>query len=501
MSIETQQKSYRGILRSSSLIGGSALINVLIGMVRSKFAAIYLGPSGIGLLGVYLSLVGIVQSVSDMGISTSGVREIAGATLDKDEDTFSKVAISLRRVVWATGMLGMLVLVIGSPGWSWVSFGNFNYAGVIALLGSVILIASITTGQSCILQGTRRIADLARISVIGAFLGTVIVVPCYYFFGEKGIVPSIILSATAMLIITWRFARRVPVTRITVSWKESRSVIFHLLQFGFPVMLAGAMTGLTGYFIRVLVVQKIGLEGAGIYQAAFGLSGLLVNFVLQAMGTDYYPRLTAVAADNKQMGFEVNIQTEIALLLAMPLLCATIIFAPVAIHIFYSGAFDEAVGILRWFVYGIFGRVISWPLGFVILAKGKGKIFFLSEMAINLLQLVLVWFCMARWGLPGAGVAYALLYVVNTGLVLILCYTLTKETWNTMVSLQIIAFCCILIILGLNCAFNPQFYVQWGVGLIILTALTVYCLQQLSTKSNIKFRTLINKFRLLQKDE
>lgn len=72
------------------------------------------------------------------------------------------------------------------------------------------------------------------------------------------------------------------------------------------------------------------------------------------MGTDNYPQLIAVSDDRQRVSEEVNSQTEIALLLAVLWLEATIIFASLAITLFYSGKFDRAIDILRWSVCGIF---------------------------------------------------------------------------------------------------------------------------------------------------
>ena len=46
------------------------------------------------------------------------------------------------------------------------------------------------------------------------------------------------------------------------------------------------------YTIRLIVLRNAGLEAAGLYQAAWVLGGLYVAFILQAMGADFYPRLT-----------------------------------------------------------------------------------------------------------------------------------------------------------------------------------------------------------------
>ena len=51
-----QLASYRRILKSSSIIGGSSVINILIGLLRTKVLAILIGPSGVGLVSLYTSL-------------------------------------------------------------------------------------------------------------------------------------------------------------------------------------------------------------------------------------------------------------------------------------------------------------------------------------------------------------------------------------------------------------------------------------------------------------
>ena len=51
--IVDEKHTYRQILKSSALIGGSSLISVVIGIVRTKAFALLLGPTGVGLMGLY----------------------------------------------------------------------------------------------------------------------------------------------------------------------------------------------------------------------------------------------------------------------------------------------------------------------------------------------------------------------------------------------------------------------------------------------------------------
>jgi len=44
------EKSYSQILKASSIMGGAAGINMILVMVRVKFAAVLIGTTGVGLL-------------------------------------------------------------------------------------------------------------------------------------------------------------------------------------------------------------------------------------------------------------------------------------------------------------------------------------------------------------------------------------------------------------------------------------------------------------------
>src|SRR5262249_27048051 len=144
-------------------------------------------------------------------------------------------------------------------------------------------------------------------------------------------------------------------------------------------MLTGFMGMGVAYLVRIIVLRKIGEEAAGFYQSAWTLGGLYVGFIVQAMGADFFPRLTAVAKDNTACNRLVNEQAEVGLLLAGPGVLGTLTFAPVVISAFYSARFGPAVEILRWISLGMLLRVVSWPLGFILLAKGVRMAYFWSE--------------------------------------------------------------------------------------------------------------------------
>ena len=58
-------------------------------------------------------------------------------------------------------------------------------------------------------------------------------------------------------------------------------------------------------------------------------------------------------------------------------------------------------------------KVISWSLGFIILAKGNSKLYLISELISNSLLFVFVVFGYKFFGLTGVGIAYSLYHIID----------------------------------------------------------------------------------------
>jgi antigen flippase len=399
-------------------------------MVRTKVLADLLGTSGVGLVGIYLSITGTLASLAGLGIGSSGVREIAEAEGSGDEARLAATVKTLRRVCWLTGLLGWLLSAVAAWPLSRWAFGDDRHGWAIALLGLTILFGTISGGQTALLQGIRRIGDLARIQVIAAVLGTLVTLGLYGLLREEGIVPVLISSAAIQLLVSWHFARKVKPCDLAQSWKETFHRSKNLISLGLAFMWSGLLASLFAVGIRALIVRELGLDANGIYQAAWGLSGMFAGFILGAMGADFYPRLTAAANDHATVNRLVNEQTELGVLLALPGLVGTLAFAPWLMQLFYSAKFLPGADLLPWFVLGISGQVISWPMGFILLAEGEKTWFLASETIAHVIKFTVAAALLYRMGLVGTAIAYPILYLLYTVGLLLLSGHLTGFRWS-----------------------------------------------------------------------
>lgn len=429
------KKSYEQILKSSALIGGSTAFNMVFGIVRTKAMAVLLGPSGVGLLGIYTSIADLVRNLAGLGINSSGVRQIAEAVGSDDTERIACTVTTLRRVALYSGSVGALLLVLLCKPVSWLTFQDYEHAAAVALLAPVAFFLDISDAQKSLVQGLRRIGDLARMNVLGALYGTVFSIAIVYYCkrrgaAEEGVVPALICVAAMSIVTSWWYARKVKVETVRVTWAKAFAEASELVKLGVVFMASGLATVGAAYIIRLLVLRDLGLKEAGFYQAAWGLAGLCINFILQAMGADFYPRLTAIVNRKEECNRLVNEQVEVGFLMAGPAILGALSLAPLAIMLFYSEKFGGAVEILRWLCLGMFLRVLTWPMGFIILAKGERKIFFWSEVLTNIGYVALVWAGLKVFGLTGTGMAFFALYVLNGSAVYYITGRLTGFAWS-----------------------------------------------------------------------
>lgn len=468
-------------------MGGAAGVNLLLGMVRTKVAAVCIGTAGVGLLANFNAIQGFIGTLAGLGIGSSAVRDIAAAVGQENQQAIGRAVLTLRRLCWLTGLAGAAGMMVLSPLLSRLTFGTSEYVLEIALLGLVILFANISAGQMALIRGMRRIGDMARANLIGATLGTILTVVLYLSFGIKGIVPSLLLLALINLLVSWRFARRVPVPVVTLSWAESLHSGGGMVRLGLVFMWNGLLGSAAGYGTNYLITHQISLNAVGLYSAAFGLSGMFVNFVLAAMGADYYPQLTNLSHDKPAMNSLVNQQTEIGLLLAVPGLLATLVFSTWIVHIFYSSEFLPAATLLQWFILGCLGRVISWPLGFVMLALGKGRWFFFTETSFHVVYLCLMLTGLHFVGLEGVGVSFAVMYVLYTITVYHVARHLTGFCWLT----ECRRLLAITLLVSLSAFIGVRYLPLWAstsMGGLVTFLATMICLRELVRRIGYEHR-------------
>jgi O-antigen/teichoic acid export membrane protein len=394
------------------LLGSAQAVNILISVIRMKVLAMLLGPSGIGLLSIFVNLQSLVKEAAGLGIGSSSVRDIAASR--QDETTLSRV----RRVLFVAhlvqGTLALLAVWLLRAPIAKSLFGDATHATQVGLIGVAILMALLGTAQTALLQGMRQIADLGRITVLGAFAGTIVGLATIWWQGESGLIWFIIVQPMSNILISIQYIRRLPkptATQLTL-W-ETFQFWKPMAKLGLAFMLGGLATSATLLLVRGRISQELGLDAAGHFAAAWGLTMTYVGFLLSAMGADYYPRLTEIIHNKVAAVQLMNDQAQIGLAIGGPLLLLLIGLAPWVISLLYSKEFAPAVELLQWQSVGNVFKLAGWALGFSIVAAGRSKTFFLLQVNFNVIFLLLLWPTLTKFGIAAAGPAFTIAYLLQ----------------------------------------------------------------------------------------
>lgn len=434
----TEKNSHRQILRSTSIIGGAAVFNVLLGLVRTKVAASLLGPAGIGLIGLLQNLMATASTVSALGFGNVGTRQIAQAVGMDDSEA---VAAARRALFWGTlGLSGL------GAGIFWLLrdvlalhlFENPSWARDVGWLAIGVLMTVAAGSQMALLNGLRRIGDIARVSVLSGVLSTLLSVGGLFLLGKGGMIAFVLAPPLAGFLFGHLYVARLPKVRgaptpfsqLVAQWRV-------LVQLGGAFMVAGLAVTVGQLAVRTMIQREMGSDYLGQFQASWAISMTYIGFILTAMGTDYYPRLTANIDDPLAANRMVNEQTEVALLLASPLILIMLGGASWIIALLYSSHFSEAAVILRWQVLGDILKIASFPLAYIMLASGSGRTYMLAEGAAMLLFLLLTWFGLPWQGIQATGQAFVGMYAFYLALVYLFARRRMGFRWTARVRIQL----------------------------------------------------------------
>ena len=398
--------SYKQIVKATSIFGGVQAYNILLAIVRTKLVAVLLGPAGMGLNGLLTGTTAMVASLTDLGLSFSAVKDIAAAHGSGDARQMAVTAKVFRRLVWFSGLLGTAVTLIAAPWLSEFAFRHRGYTQAFMLVSVTLLLGQLTASRNVLLQGTRRLTDLAKANVAGGTAGLAVSLPFYLLYGDQGIVPAIVASSVAGLAIAAYFGRRVQVQDVEVSTQQTLTLGRSMVAMGIVVSLNGLLLSGTAYLLRVFISSHGSLADVGLYSAGFGVLNTYVGMVFTAMLSDYYPRLTAAIPDDRQWRQIVNDQANFALLVLAPILIGFIVLIRLVVLILYSDRFLAIDTMMRWAALGVLLKAASWPMGFLFVPKGHARLFFLSELAGNAYMLALNIAGYHWFGLTGLGIAF-----------------------------------------------------------------------------------------------
>ena len=463
---ERDKGAYGHVLKYTGIFGGVQGLNVIVSLVRNKFVALLLGPSGMGLVTLFNTTVSFISQSTHFGISTSAVRHLS----DYPDDDSHPQIIHFVKVVraWAllTALLGMLVCIVIGPFLSSTTFAWGDHSLHFILLSPAVGMLAVTGGETAILKGRHRLRSLAWVQIGSVFAALFMSVPVYYFFGEAGIVPVIVMMAFITMMLTLRESYRLYPLRL----RGARGVLgegMEMVRLGVAFTLAGIIGSGAEMLIRSWLNVTGDLDVLGLYNAGYMITITYAGMVFSAMETDYFPRLSGVQHDIAATNECVNRQMEVSLLLLSPMLAFLIIALPLLMPLLFSPQFEPVTGMAQVAALAMYMKVLTLPVAYITLARGRSLAYLFLESSYFVAFVLLMMFGYEHWGLLGTGIAITLAHVFEYLLVNGFAY----KKYGYRFSVTVYGYAIIQLSLGLLAyvlTLTADGILYWGTGLSVV---------------------------------
>ena len=411
----------RMAMKAMGIFGGVQVMGILCSIVRTKLVALWIGPVGIGLFGLFNNALEMITTGTNLGIRSSSVRDISQAHESRDASLVSRMIAVVRKWSLWLGLAGALLTLSMAPLLSQMTFGDGTHIWGFVALSIAVLLQALTNGEYAVLQGTARLKRLASVTLWGTVTGLAVSIPLFYLLRERSIVPSIVAYAAALAAFAWWFRdREYPAT--PVSRSETFDMGKGFVRLGIYMTLGNFANILASYAFNAWLNINAGTEAVGFYQAGYTLINKYTGLILTALGMEYYPRLSRVAQSRIRLRAFVSQEINVSITVMAPVVALFILLRELIVWILYTPEFNVILTFVSWGMIGTVLRTLSWCLAFTILAKGDGKTYLWTEVASAVINLVLNILFYRWWGVTGLGVAFLVSYLLYTLIVAVVYF-------------------------------------------------------------------------------
>ena len=398
------------LIKTSVLTAISTIIKLISAFVINKVIAIYIGPSGLAIVGQLQNFTSIITTFSNGAIS-SGIVKYTAEYQDIEE---KKKIFSSSIVISLICSLIISIFLFGFSDYlSELILKDIQYSSVFIIFGATIFLFALNMVLISILNGQKEIKKYVLVNIAGSIFSLVFTSILIMQLNLMGALYAMVLNQSVMFFVTLAFV-------IKSSWfkleyfkqgldKESLS---KLSKYSLMAIVSALTVPVSHLIIREYIGENLGWDSAGYWQGIWYISSMYLMLVTTTLGVYYLPRLSEIQ-DNKELRKEIFSGYKI--IMPIVILASLIIFLlkEYVILIAFSKDFMPMMELFAWQLIGDVIKIASWLLAYLMLAKAMTKVFIYTEVLFSALFVGLSILFVDKFGLVGITYAYSLNYFLH----------------------------------------------------------------------------------------
>lgn len=412
------------LIKTSVLTAISTIITVISAFVINKVLAIYVGPSGLALVGQLKDFVTMVTTFSNGAISQGIVKYTAEyETIEEKQKIFStSIIISL---VCST-IISVLLFIL-SDYLSIRILKDTQYSSVFIVFGLTVFLFALNAVLMSILNGQKEIKKYVLANIANSLVALFVTSILIFQLNIIGALYALVINQSVVFFITLLFV-------IKNSWFKieyfkqgiDKEISIKLIKYSFMAITSVLTLTISQIIIRNYIGENLSWNQAGYWQGIYYISSIYLMIITTSLSVYYLPKLSSI---KDKIELKKEILNGYRIIMPIVILLASFIFfiKEYVIIIAFDEKFMPMIELFKWQLIGDVIKIASWLLSYLMLAKALTKYFIFTEIFFSFTWIVLSIIMIKNFGLIGSTYAFTANYILYfIGIYLII----KKEIFN-----------------------------------------------------------------------
>ena len=413
------------LIKTSILSAISTIIRVINGFIIVKVMAIYVGPSGLALIGQFQNFISILMSFATGAVNGGIVKytaEYRDDELEKQKLWSTAIRISLGATFFTSLMLVILHNYLSN-----IFFKTDEYGSIFIIFAIVLFLSVLNSLSLAILNGQKEIKKLILINIISSFIGLLLTTILAYFYGLYGAILSYTIGQALVFFITIFFIIRSKWFKIKFFIdKLDKEYLKKLSKYTAMALISTLTVPLTQMIVRNYIGESLSWEEAGYWEAIWKISTTYLMLITTTLTIYYLPRLSEIK-EKYELRQEIWSGYKIIMPVTITMAFSIYLLKDIIILILFTKDFMPMSDLFLYQLIGDVFKIGSWLLSFLMIAKAMTKLFILTEIAFSLSFITLSFLFINLYGLIGVTLAFAVNYFLYFWTILYIFTNYLKE--------------------------------------------------------------------------
>lgn len=401
------------LFKITSLNSISVLLKIGVGLITSKVLAIFVGPTGMALLGNFRNFLVSMENVASLGFQSGVVKYVAEN--EKDKVVLRKIVSTLFCCLFVvTIVFGILLFVFANYLNTFIFGKYYHFEYIFRLLAFVLPLHIGGLYLNAVINGLGKFKKVIYITIIGTFLSLVTTVILVFQYQIYGALISIIITPGLLFFVSLFFLLEdFSITTFFKAGLFDWNLLQNLSHYFLMALVSGIFGPLVLLLVRNHLIESVSIDAAGYWEAMSRISSYYLLFLNTLITVYYYPKMVLAENDTETKEVIQDFYKHIVPVFGIGLILVFVLKNSL-IQLLFTDDFKPVEALFFWQLIGDFFKGASLILGMQFFAKKMTKTFIVTELISLMILLFSSILLIDYLKTEGVVIAHAITYILYT---------------------------------------------------------------------------------------